>query len=80
LKAGATRAIVEKGLGKDYRFYEKGTPSWRAFESPTNENPKEVDEAGKKYSKLMFYTTMWQRTWIFLDDQNVMRAYFTGSQ
>ncbi|MCI0613410.1 hypothetical protein L0244_10500 [bacterium] len=76
----ASRSRVEQVLGKGYAFYEKGTPSWTAFESPTNDDPEEVVDAGKKYSKLMFYTTMYQRTWIFLDDNEVMRAYFVASQ
>ena len=73
----ATRDRIELVLGKGYRWYEKGMPSWNANDS---NRPDSVNEAAKRYSKLMFYTTMWQRTWIFLDDDAVMRAYFTGSQ
>ena len=76
----AKRSHVEQVLGKGYAWYEKGTASWSSFESPTNEDPEEVVVAGKKYSKLMFYTTMYQRTWIFLDENDIVRAYFVGSQ
>ena len=73
----ATRERVELTLGKGYTWYEKGTSGWNANYSTS---PDRVREATKHYSRLMHYTTVWQRTWIFLDDNDVMRAYFTGSQ
>lgn len=73
----ATREQIELTLGKGYTWYEKGTSGWNANYSSS---PDRVRAATKLYSRLMHYTTAWQRTWVFLDDNNVMSAYFTGSQ
>ena len=76
----ATRTRVEEVLGKGYKWYEKGTSSWRAYESALSSEPERVRDAAEKHPRLMYYTTMWQRTWIFLDDHDVMQVYFTSTQ
>ena len=77
VEAQATRHQVERALGDRYRWAEKGTPDWHANDSTT---PERVRQAAERYSKLMFYTTVWQRTWIFLDERGVVREYFIASQ
>jgi hypothetical protein len=78
LSERATRTRVEDVLGKEYTWYERGTPSWDALRN--GDDPEDVRKAIQIYPKLMFYTTMWQRTWIFLDDDDIVQAYFFGSQ
>jgi hypothetical protein len=80
VKQHATRDRVATVLGKDHTWYEKGTASWEDFNSPTNGNPKKVDELSKRYPKVMFHTTMWLRTWVFLDQENRAQAYYRASQ
>jgi len=76
----ATRERVEAVIGKGYKWYEKGTRSWEAYESGTASQPARVTAAGREYPQLMFYTTMSQRTWIFLDEHGQMQVYFTSTQ
>ncbi len=76
----ATRERVEEVLGKSYIWYERNTTSWTSFESAGTAVPERVRIASNKYSKLMAYTTMWQQTWIFLNDDDVMQDYIISSQ
>lgn len=75
----ATQSRVERALGKEYIFYEKNTPGWSGLDSATDVVER-VREGARKYPKAMYYTTMWQQTWIFLDDDNVMQHYVITSQ
>jgi hypothetical protein len=80
----ATRAQIARALGEDYRFSEKGTPSWASLqefldrESPNAFAP--VRENAQKYSKAMFYSSRWHMTWIFLDDKDLIGAYHIAVQ
>jgi hypothetical protein len=73
----ATRERIELALGKGYAWSEIGSAGWN---SSYRTSPERVREATKRYSKLMHYTTASQRTWLFLDENDVLGAYFIGSQ
>ena len=75
----ATRVRIQEVLGKDYTWYEKGSSVWEEA-LRYGDCPEDVRKAFDTYPKLMFYTTLWQRTWIFLDKNENMQAYFVGSQ
>jgi hypothetical protein len=77
LSEHATRESIALKLGKAYVWDEQGSASWNANDST---RPREVVEASKRYRRVMVYTTTWQRTWIFLDDQDAMQAYFIAGQ
>lgn len=74
----ADRQRIEKVLGRIYTLYEKDTPNWSAFKSTCSSHPERVDLVAEKYPKFMLYTTTWHRTWIFLDDNDVMQEYLTA--
>jgi hypothetical protein len=80
----ATRADVARELGEEYDFFEKGTPSWDRLQGFLNGEPQSelvaVRENAHKCSRVMYYTTMWRMTWIFLDDRDVIRTYCLAAQ
>jgi hypothetical protein len=65
-------------------MYEKNTPSWDALQSFLNREPatdlKPLRANVTKYPKVMYYTTAWRMTWIFLDDKDVIREYYLTAQ
>lgn len=80
----AGRAEVARELGQGFTMYEKGTPSWNDLQSFLNREPasdlKPLRENATKYPKVMYYTTAWRMTWIFLDDGDVIRSYYLTAQ
>jgi len=80
----ATRALVEKELGPSYTTYEKGKPSWDSLLSFLSQQPetycRPVREATKKSPVIIFYTTMWQMTWIFFDEGGTMTGFYVTTQ
>jgi hypothetical protein len=80
----ATRPEIARELGEHYDFSEKGTPSWEELQSFLDREPPSmlvpVRENVKKYPKVMYYTTMWRMTWIFLDEKDIIRAYYLSAQ
>lgn len=84
VQKGATRAEIARQFGDDYTSYEKGTPSWKDLERFLQREPssslRPVRDNAAKYPKIMYYTTMWRMTWIFLDENEVIRAYYFSAQ
>lgn len=84
VQRGATRAEVAQELGPGYTMYEKETPSWEALESFLKREPANdllpLRENAVKYPRVMYYTTEWRMTWIFLDDKDVIRTYYLTAQ
>ena len=82
---GGTRAEVMKLLGPGYIMYEKNTESWTiTVESTSLTRDPEVGRRWKaavaKYPKVMYYTTAFIMTWVFLDENDVAREFFLVSQ
>jgi hypothetical protein len=80
----AARAEVARELGSGFTMYEKDTPSWDDLQSFLNREPasdlKPLRANVTKYPKVMYYTTAWRMTWIFLDDKDVIREYYLTAQ
>jgi hypothetical protein len=74
---GANRHQVEKTLGAGYRLYERGGSGWDSLRSTSSQK---VQEATNRFPRVMFYTTMWQRTFVFLDKDDVMRDFAITDQ
>jgi hypothetical protein len=79
-----TRADVERELGSGYVLYAKGQPTWNDLEKflahePASALPR-VREAAAQYPKIMFYTTAWRMTWVFLDDKEIVQGYALSAQ
>ncbi len=84
LNKGAAQREIAQELGPSFMMYEKGTPSWDSLESfLRREPPADLTFLRKnvaQYPKVMYYTTAWCMTWIFLDDSNVIRSYYLSAQ
>lgn len=84
VQRGATRTDVAQELGSGYTMYEKETPSWDQLQSFLQHEPAKdlipLRENVTKYPKVMYYTTEWRMTWIFLDDKDVIRGYYLSAQ
>jgi hypothetical protein len=84
VQRAATEGDVARDLGPGYVKYQKGTPSWEALqsflqrESPSALRP--LRENLTKYPTVIYYTTAWRMTWIFLDESGVIRAYYLTVQ
>ena len=80
----AKLAEVIGELKGGHTLYEKGTPSWDGLQRFLSDMPPEnfapVHEAAKKYPKILFHTTRWQMTWIFVDQDDVVRGFYITSQ
>ena len=79
-----TRSDIVQLLGPNYILYEKGTPSWSTVETFTYRRDPELAKrfaaATTKYPKVMYYTTTWVMTWVFLDDKDQVREFYRASQ
>lgn len=84
VRRGPSRGEVAKELGPDHRMYEKGTPSWDDLQSFLQREPSAallpLRENAAKYPAVMYYTTARRMTWIFFDENDVMRAYYVTPQ
>jgi hypothetical protein len=80
IRQKATRQEVARQLGAGYELYEKNTENWKSLERYAAGEPPELREKAEQYPKAMFYTTAWTTTWVFLDERDVARDYYQGSQ
>src|SRR4030095_9745130 len=80
LKRGATRPQIVSVLGDDYQFSQKNTASWALLQTFLDREPATdflpARENAQKYPKVMLYSYAWHITWIFLDEKDVLRAYY----
>ena len=80
----ASRAELVAALGSGYTWYAPGTPEWPALlDFLAREDARvyaPVVAAVKAKRNVMYYTTMWQQTWLFLDDSERIESYWTNSQ
>jgi hypothetical protein len=80
----ATESDVARLLGPGYTKYQKGTPNWEALQTFLQREPssalRPLRENMTKYPTVIYYTTAWRMTWIFLDDKGVIRTYYLTVQ
>jgi hypothetical protein len=80
----ATRAEAATALGARYTWYAPGTAAWQGLEeSLTREDARvyaPVLKAVRSKRYVMYYTTMWQQTWLFLDEGERVESYWTNTQ
>ena len=84
VRSGAKQEDVAKQLGEGMKVYERGTPSWAALQRFLASEPATIHqplrEAVEKYPRILYYTTEWRMTWLFLDEQGVVREYYLSAQ
>ena len=85
VRDGATRDQVARQLGKDYVLYEKkDAEAWKSVErywsGKSSDSLREMQAKATRYPRVMYYTTAWTTTWVFLDERDVARDYYQGSQ
>jgi hypothetical protein len=84
VQRGATRANVLRELGPGHTVYDKGTPTWDSLESFLRREPasdlRPLRENVTNYPTVVYYTTAWRMTWIFLDEKDVIRTYYLTAQ
>jgi hypothetical protein len=85
VRDGANRDEVARQLGRDYILYEKkDAEGWKSVERYWRAKPgdslREMQGKVNRYPKVMYYTTAWTTTWVFLDEHDIARDYYQGSQ
>src|SRR5262245_43575352 len=80
----ATRTELEQDLGKQDVVYAKGEPSWADLEGflarEPESNLKPLRKAMQKYSRIIYYTTAWRMTWVFLDENDRVQGFYIAAQ
>ena len=80
----ASRADVGNALRGAYTWYAPGTDAWAGLVDSLRRGGTDymppVRTAVQQKRKIMFHTTMWQQTWIFLDDEERIESYWITSQ
>ena len=83
LKKQATREEIGASLIGQYTWYAPGSPAWDGLlQFLRNERGgyAPVREAVDRQQEIVYHTTMWQQTWIFLDDAGRFESYWLNSQ
>jgi hypothetical protein len=84
VRNGANEQEAVKQLGKPAAIYQRGTPEWKHLENflannpPTEQGP--LREGAAKYPRILTYSTHSLATWVFLDEQGVVRGYWLATQ
>jgi hypothetical protein len=80
----ATRVEVAAALGAGYTWYAPGTTEWQGLHDFLGREDTRVYapvvKAVEAERRIMFYTTAWQQTWLFLDEAERLQSYWTNSQ
>ena len=71
-------------LGTDVAVYQRGTANWSELEKFLAREPASnlspLRRGVEKYPRILYYTTAWRMTWIFLDQNGVVRDYYVSAQ
>jgi hypothetical protein len=84
VRRGADQQEAIRQLGGGVTVHERGTPSWidlQQFldrEEPTAYRP--LRDAMTKYPRILYHTTAWRMTWIFVDERGAVRDFYLTSQ
>lgn len=80
----ATCAQLAAALGSGYTWYAPGTAEWQALLDFLGREDARlyapVAKAVHDKRPVMYYTTMWQQTWLFLDEGERLESYWTNTQ
>jgi hypothetical protein len=80
----ASRDEIAKELTGSYTWYAPETDAWagllQSLRGGGTDYLAPVQTAVRQNRKIMFHTTMWQQTWIFLDDEERAESYWLNSQ
>ena len=84
VRVRATRAEAAATLGSGYTWYAPGTAEWRGLEQfLAREDSRVYAPVAKAVGDkrpVMYYTTIWQQTWLFLDESERVQSYWTNTQ
>jgi len=84
VREGVTEAQLPTRLNIRFEVRQRGEPSWDALLTFLAREPQgnfgPLREAVKKYPRILYHTTAWQMTWLFVDEEGVVRGYFLSSQ
>jgi hypothetical protein len=76
VQRGATQEDVMRELGPGVMVYERGTASWADLQVFLAREPasryRPLREAVEKYTRILYQTTAWRMTWVFLDERGVL--------
>jgi len=83
VREGANEADLAKVVpGGDWN--RKGTPEWAGIEAFLAREPsgsfKPLREAMQRYPTIVYHTTAWRMTWVFVDKSGVVRGYYLCAQ
>lgn len=71
-------------LQMTFQVRQRGTKSWDDMQEFLAREPQTdlipLREAVKKYPRILYHTTMWEITWLFVDEQGIVRGYYLSSQ
>ena len=84
VKEHATEQQAAERLRLKFEVYERGTPSWDSLQAFLRREPADsfakLREAVGKYPRILYHTTEWRMTWLFVDEQGRVRDYLLSSQ
>lgn len=84
VREGAREGVVVERLGAEPTVYERGAPTWDRLESflarESASDFRPLRRAVEKYPRILYYTTAWRMTWVFLDDNGVVQGYYVTAQ
>jgi hypothetical protein len=80
----APREEVVATLGAGAMVYSPRDPTWAALQGFLAREPRAeyqpVREAVQQNRPIVYHTTMWTQTWVFLDDRNRAAGYWFNTQ
>jgi hypothetical protein len=81
-KAPEEKAIAV--LGGGVTIYARGTRDWEALQEFLAREPPSnytrLREAVEKYPRILYHTTAWRMTWVFVDQKGIVRGYYLTAQ
>lgn len=68
-------------LPLQFAVYQRGTQSWEHLQAFIDREPREkLRDAMNKYPRILYHTTEWQMTWVFVDEKGIVRDFYLTSQ
>ena len=84
VKSQANEAELAKVMGEGVRTYRRGTAAWASLEAFFAREPPEslkpVREAMRIDPTIVYHTTAWRMTWVFVDASGIVRGYYQCAQ
>jgi len=84
VRDGVNERELARRLDVKFDVRERGTQSWDDLQSfLSREDPSDfrpLRDAVEKYPRILYHTTVWTMTWVFVDDKGVVRGYWLTAQ